>query len=358
MDNERNEDVQSHADREENQIGEPGTVREPAARQVYGSGKTNKSRGWQIFWGIFTGLSVIANVGLFLMLLMVLAILVTGQGGMIREQIIEESDTSNKIAVIDLQGVIDREQAEQMYQQFKRARRDNKVRGLIFRVNSPGGGITASDKIHNWIRQYRQDTGKPVVAFMEGIAASGGYYTSVACDTIIASPTTITGSIGVIMGYLVLEELFEDKLGIMPVIVKSGEKKDWPSSFRPPSEEQLKYLREKVINPAYERFVEVVADGRKQLSVEEVKNLADGSIYPAGEAVQKKLIDDLGYLEKAIEKVKSLAGIEKARVIKYERPFSFRDILKGHSSGLLELDRSTIYELSTPEVMYLWHAYR
>ena len=112
-----------------------------------------------------------------------------------------------------------------------------------------GGTVSGSDRIYNDIRKFRSQSGKPVIAFMESVAASGGYYTSVACEKIIAEPTTVTGSIGVIAKYFVLEELLESKLGIKPVTVKSGKRKDWPSSTRMPDAEELKYIDDKVIQP-------------------------------------------------------------------------------------------------------------
>jgi protease-4 len=189
---------------------------------------------------------------------------------------------------------------------------------------------------------------------MQGVAASGGYYSSVACDTIIAEPTTITGSIGVIMGYLVLQQLLEEKLGIQPIVVKAGEKKDWPSSFKMPTEEQLQYLQERIINPAYNRFVEVVLDGRSELTKEDVNRLADGSIYWADQALKEKLIDDIGYLNDAIDEVKSQAGIEKAQVVEYHKPFSIADMLAAKTKAAIQIDRKTLYELSVPQVLYLW----
>jgi len=143
---------------------------------------------------------------------------------------------------------------------------------------------------------------------MQGVAASGGYYTSVACDKIIAEPTAITGSIGVIMGYLVVQELLEEKLGIQPVVIKEGRRKDWPSSFQPPTEEQLQYLQDKVLTPAYERFVQIVDEGRPSLTLADVRRLADGGIYSTSEALNENLIDEIGYLDEAIKQVKSLAG--------------------------------------------------
>ena len=320
--------------------------------------KTAKKRtGWRIFWGIILVLSVLANIALFLMLIGVVAVFAAGQKGIFTEEVIQAGPRTTKIVVISVRGVIDGERTQDVYRQLKSARQDEGVKGLIIRINSPGGTISGSDQIYNEILKYRDKTGKPVVAFMQGIAASGGYYASVACDKIVAEPTTITGSIGVIMGYLVLQELLEGKLGIQPVIVKSGRKKDWPSSFQPPTEEQIQYLQDKLIIPAYERFVQIVADGRASLTLADVRQLADGSIYGAAEALDEKLIDDIGYLDDAIEQVKLLAGIEEAQVVEYHRPFSLAEFLRSHNRNILKIDRATLYELSTPQILYLWSIY-
>ncbi len=232
------------------------------------------------------------------------------------------------------------------------------MKGLIVLVNSPGGTISGSDRIYKEILKFREEEKRPVIAFMQGVAASGGYYTSVACEKIIAEPTTITGSIGVISWWLVVQELLEDKLGVLPVVVKSGQKKDWPSSFRTPTPEEIQYLRDKVITPALERFVDVVADGRKEsLMMAEVRQLADGGIFGAEEAKKEKLIDEIGYLDDAIEMVKKMAKIEKARVVQYRRPFSLAGFLSYRKSNFLKIDRATLYELSTPQILYLWSAY-
>ena len=219
-----------------------------------------KRKGWRIFWTIVTCLSVLFNGILFLILIGLFAIFATGHRTDLTEQVIQAGDRSNKIAVINLNGMITGRQSQDIYTQIKAATDDKNVKGLILRINSPGGTVFASDEIYHEILRYREKTRKPVVSFMRGVAASGGYYAAVAGDQIVAEPTTITGSIGVIIGYMVVQELLEDKLGIEPVIVKSGEKKDWPSSFRPPSPEQLKYLEDKLVTPAYERFVKVIAD--------------------------------------------------------------------------------------------------
>ncbi len=329
----------------------------PSAQGLPVAETAKKRAGWRIFWGIILALSVLANIALFLMLIGVVAVFAAGQKGIFTEEVIQDGPRTKKIAVINVRGIIDDEQAQDVYGQLKRARVDKRVKGIILRVNSPGGTISASDQIYNEIRKYRDAEDKPVVAFMQGIAASGGYYTSVACDKIVAEPTAITGSVGVIAGYLVLQELLEDKLGIQPVIVKSGEKKDWPSSFRAPADEEIQYLQEKLITPAYERFVQVVAEGRESLSLYDVRQLADGGIYGATEALDEKLIDKIGYLDEAIKEVKSLAGIEEAQVVEYRKPFSLAGFLSLLSKNVLKIDRTMLYELSTPQRLYLWTIY-
>jgi protease-4 len=329
----------------------------PSPQPLPGAGgKTSKGSGWKILWGIITAISVMAN-GLFFLILIGIAFFVAaGSERKVSEEVIKEGPRTAKIAIVSLDGIIDDRQVKDFHWQMKTARADSAVKGLIVRVDSPGGTIAGSDEIYNEIKKYRSEKGKPVVAFMQGVAASGGYYSSVACEEIIAEPTTITGSIGVISAYLVVKQLLEDKLGIQPVIVKAGAKKDWPSSFQPPTEEQLQYLQTRLIDPAYKRFVEVVTDGRKELTAEDVNRLADGSIYWAQDALKEKLIDEIGYQDDAIEKVKLLAGIEKAQVVEYHRVVSLSEILSATAKTdvSLKLDRKTLYELAMPQVLYLW----
>ncbi len=316
-----------------------------------------KGAGWRILLGIMLALSIMANIALFFLLIGAVTIFTTGQRDTLTEELIQKGPRGNKIAIIKVEGIIDGLQAKSMHEQLKRASQDKRVKGLIINVNSPGGTLSGSDQIYNEIRRYRNEAGKPVVAFMQGVAASGGYYTSVACDKIVAEQTTITGSIGVIFGHFVLQQLLEDKLGIQPVIITSGPKKGWLSMFKPFEEEQQQYVQDRLINPAYERFVEVVDEGRPSLTLSDVKELADGGIYSAKEALKQKLIDDVGYLDKAIEVVKSLAGIDEAQVVEYRKPFSLTSLLTVRSNNILKFDRNMLYELSTPQLLYLWTGY-
>jgi protease-4 len=333
-------------DSSQQQGGIPSPQPAPAAK---------KGSGWKVFWGIITGLSMLGNVMLFLALVGMAVLVAAGRGeNKFTEEVIEDGPRTAKIAILSVDGVIDEQQAKDVYWQLKTARGDKNVKGLIIRVNSPGGTISGSDQIHNEIIKYRDDTNQPVVAFMQGVAASGGYYSSVACNEIIAEPTAITGSIGVIMEYLVLQQLLEDKLGINPIVVKAGAKKDWPNPFQMPTDEQLQYMQERIIGPAYKRFVKVVVDGRSELTEEDVNRLADGSIYWADKALEEKLIDGIGYLTDAIDKTKSLAGVKKAQVVEYRKPFSIADILGAKTNVSLKIDRRTLYEVAVPQALYLW----
>ena len=321
----------------------------------------NKSKGSfrRIFWSIILILSVITNIILFMMLMGIGVLVVTGQRGTLLEEVIREGPAGIKIAVVSIEGVIYDEQAENVYRQLKAARKDEQVKAVIVKIDSPGGTISASDRIHQEILKFREQSKKPVIAFMQGTAASGGYYASVACEKIIAEPTTITGSIGVISSYLVLQELLENKLGVQPVVVKSGEKKDWPSSFRAPTEAEIDYIQNKLIKPSLEIFINVVAKGReKSLSLSEVRNLADGSIFGAQEALENKLIDDIGYLDDAVNLTKSISGIGDAQVVRYRQPFSLGNLIGVESKqNLLKINRNTLDELGTIQTLYLWSAF-
>jgi len=317
-----------------------------------------KGSGWRIFFGVVLVLSIIANIVLFLALVGVAAFVMTGHTGLLTEEVLRAGPASSKIAVVSVQGLIQAELASSVYNQLKAAADDSNVKGVILRVNSPGGTISGSDRIYNEVLRFRKETGKPIVGLMQGVAASGGYYVSVACEKIMAEPTTITGSIGVLSWYLVVQDLLKDKLGIEPVTVKSGTRKDWPSSFRKPAPEELKYIEDKVITPAYNRFLKVVAEGRRELlGAEEVEKLADGSIFWAEEALEEKLIDGIGYLDDAVALVKSMAGLTEARVVQYRRPFSLARFMGYGKQNTLKIDKNTLYELATPEIMYLWSAY-
>lgn len=203
---------------------------------------------------------------------------------------------------------------------IKQAERDPQVKAILLRVDSPGGSVIGSDEIYHALKQ----AGKPVVVQMGALAASGGYYVSMAADHIVAHPDTLTGSIGVISEFTNIEGLYE-KLGLRSTVVKSGEFKDFGNPTSPFTEEDEK-LWQAVIDETYENFVKIIADNRG-MTVEEVERLADGRIYTGRQAFALKLVDELGYFDDAVAKAASLGGISgEPRVIEYRRQTPFAQL--------------------------------
>ena len=245
----------------------------------------------------------------------------------VKEVVLIKSKAKEKILVIDLNGPIAIKQKpgilnregdllSKIYYRLKNASEDPLVRGVILRLDTPGGEGTASDIIYNEILKFKEKTGIPVVALMMGVAASGGYYVACACDTIMAHPTTVTGSIGVIAVLPEVKKML-DKLGIEVNIIKSGKMKDTGSPFKELSEEEKAYIQE-MVDEFYRNFLQVVLRNRKPfLSMEEIKKIADGRVYHARKALELKLIDEIGYFDDALQKVLKLASIQDANVIAY-----------------------------------------
>ena len=247
-----------------------------------------------------------------------------------------------------------RDTVESVRKQLERAAEDDSVKAVLLEVNSPGGGITASDTVHHLIAGFKEETGKPVVAYFADVAASGGYYISVGADTIIAHPSTLTGSIGAIIGLVNFEGLFE-KIGLKDITIKSARLKDMGSPTRPMTEEEEEIFKS-ILSSVHERFVAVVAQGRKNLTIDQVRKLADGRVYTGEQAKELGLVDSLGYREDGFEAAKQLAGITEARLVRYERVLSFLRMLSGYSGA--SRDFSVNFNLPEPEnmvlPMYLW----
>ncbi len=199
---------------------------------------------------------------------------------------------------------------------LKWAEADASVKAVVLRVNSPGGSVVASDEIYQQIMAMT----KPVVASMGELAASGGYYVSAPTDEIFANPNTLTGSIGVISQFIHFGELLKE-YGVEVTTIKTGQFKDQGSSFRSMSQEDIA-IWQSIVDDAYEEFVQIVAEGR-EISLERVKELADGRVYSGEQAQALGLVDQLGNLPAAIQRAAELGGIEgEPRIVEYERPFS------------------------------------
>lgn len=275
----------------------------------------------------------------------------------------------DKIALINIDGVIVEKEptgglgavaeeitsARKIKKTLQQVADDPKVKILVVRVNSPGGSAVASEEIYKEFSDFKRRTGMKIVVYFSDIAASGGYYVSMAADKIVANPSSITGSIGVIISYFNFQDLAQ-KYGVEMITYKSGPYKDIVSEFRKPTEEE-KAIIQSVVSDSFDNFVNAVAQGRK-LPVDQVRQLADGRIYSAKQAVDLKLIDGLGTFEEAIDTAKDLAGISQASVVEFGRP-DFFELLLGNFSGKFNLSLTPnlgnyFSSQPGPRVLYLY----
>ena len=214
------------------------------------------------------------------------------------------------------------------------------VKAIVLRVNSPGGGIVASDDIYREVLRAREK-GKKVVVSMGTLAASGGYYISCAADRIIASPGTMTGSIGVISMFPNTQDLMS-KIGVQMTVIKSGAHKDEGSPFRPMTEEEMSYFQS-MIDQMYGQFVDVVAKGRN-MDVETVRRLGDGRVYTGQSALQLGLVDELGDLQHTIDVAAKMGGIRgKPRIIEHRRPSFLTSLFGSAARSISQLSPTYIF---------------
>ena len=212
---------------------------------------------------------------------------------------------------------------------IRRATADESVKAILLEVDSGGGGITASDILYDALVRFKaKDPGRTIVVHMGDIAASGAYYISLPADRILAHPTTITGSIGVLISSYNLREL-ASKIGLRNVVIKSGENKDMLNPFQDLTDEQEQLLQT-LIDQMYERFVGLVAQHRG-MSLEKAKEIADGRIYLATQAHKIGLVDGTGYESDALNAVRELCGTDHVKFIRYTQNFSFMTLLRSPS---------------------------
>jgi protease-4 len=226
---------------------------------------------------------------------------------------------------------------------------DSDVKAILLRINSPGGSVVPSDEIYHALK----GCGKPIVVLMGEMAASGGYYISMAAQYLVANPNTLTGSIGVISSFPEASELMKN-LGITVSVIKSGSVKDLGSLYRPMTAEETA-LWQKVIDETYESFVQIVAEGRK-LPAAKVRELADGSVYTGRQALALGLIDALGYQEDALFKAAELGGITGTpRAILLAPPAAslFSALLSGRVNQSL-IPQDFLNDLLAPKLEYRW----
>ena len=268
---------------------------------------------------------------------------------------------SDKIAVIMLRGLISSSipgnvsdsMVDDMRTALQQAREDDRVKAIVLEIDSPGGEVTASDQIYNAVVKAR--VRKPVVVYMDSLAASGGYYVSCGGKFLMANDTTITGSIGVIIQTLNYEQLF-NKVGLASVVFKSGKFKDMLNGARPVTPEERE-LVQSFIMKTYDKFLGIVAKERN-LPADLLRNtIADGRILSGKDALDNKLVDGLGQLEDAFAKAKQLGSAPEAKVVKYGPPFSlsrfFRMFGQADSKIELQLPKQLVPQLETGRAYFL-----
>lgn len=277
---------------------------------------------------LFTFLIIAALFTLTVVSVVIVVAMTVKQAGL-SDLISEPGD--GKVGVVEIDGVI--ADSKETLSLIKRFRENDDIRAIVIRINSPGGVIGPSQEIYREIRKTTRT--KKVVASMGSIAASGGYYVAAATDGIVANPGTITGSIGVIMAYTNFRKVL-DKIGMIPVVIKSGPYKDLGSPTKEMSKEERGVLQA-FVDQAHRQFVTAVAEARK-MDIEHVKTLADGRIYTGEEAVKQGLVDRLGNMEDAVQWAGEMGGIKGrvATVYKKKEKLSFlKYMLESFAQDLL-----------------------
>ena len=288
--------------------------------------------------------------------------------GPLKEQVLSGTGES-KVLVVEISGMISSQDdtgllprpnlLAHVKEVLSAAQEDSSVKAVVVRINSPGGTVTASDILYHELRKFKEKRKIPLIMSIMDLGTSGGYYIAAAGDQIVAHPSTVTGSLGVIMLTVNASGLLE-KIGVQATAVTSGPRKDMGSPFRAMTEEE-RAIFQNVIDSFYQRFLMVIQEGRGNLSAEQIRQLADGRIYSGEQAKVLGLVDEIGYVEDAIDLAKKRAGLKEAKIVTYKRPGQYRQNIYstflGKSegwSGLAQLDLMTMVRGGTPQFMYLW----
>lgn len=264
--------------------------------------------------------------------------------------------TDSKIALITLRGIISAAEpgsigesmVEDLKLQLDQAVEDEKVKAIVLYIDSPGGEVTASDMIYTAVKNARDTGKKPVVVYMGSLAASGGYYIACGGSHLIAHETTFTGSIGVIMQGINYEQLFS-KVGLQMMTFKSGKFKDMLSGSRPMTDEEREYIQ-RLIMQTYDKFVGIVAKERN-LPEDQLRNgVADGRVVSGKDALDAKLVNQLGSIEDAYAKAMELGNAPGARVVRYESSFPFGKFLRLLGEGRKSSLETKVAAALTPQL--------
>ncbi len=266
--------------------------------------------------------------------------------------VLSDEPTKRAFGLVEEESTLARVQAE-----LKKAADDERVKAVVLRIDSPGGGVTASDEIYTEILRFKRERHRPVVAALGDVAASGGYYVACAADRIVAHPTTVTGSIGVILLNLNLEGLLA-KIGVRNQTFKAGAHKDILSPLREATPEE-RLIVQGILDALHARFISVVRESRPKLATARLPELTDGRIFDASAAVADGLVDQVGSLRDAIATAKAAAGVEQARVVMYRRSDESHETIYSRAAtvppqvNILPVDVGAL-GATGPRFMYLW----
>ncbi len=281
--------------------------------------------------------------------------------------------TKDKILVIDIKGLISEKEKRGLYglqqepnmvtsikEQLDKAAQDRNIKGLLLVLDSPGGTVTASDILYKEIKRFKNKNNVEVMALFSGTATSGAYYLAQAADRIIAYPTAVTGSIGVILLNINFNGLM-NKIGVSNHSIKSGPYKDLGSPFKVPVKEETDILQG-VVNELYGRFCEIVKENRHETDIAKHPELTDGRIFTAKQALEAGLIDEIGYFPDAVNRLEKAAGISQASIIRYDRLGDYRPNIYAYGRNpagqidinLINLELGGFLSETGPSFMYLW----
>ena len=275
-------------------------------------------------------------------------------------------DISGFLTSVDSGGLFGRSEnmIDVIKEVLRKAEEDRFIKAVILRIDTPGGDVTTSNILYKEIKDFKERSGKAVIAEMMGMATSGGYYVAMAADRVYAHPTTITGNIGVVSIFPRLEGL-ASKIGVDVRVIKSADKKDMGSMWRQFSPEEREIFQS-LINDYYQQFLDVISENRKGLNREEIRRLADGRVYTARQALHAGLIDGIAYLPEAIKFARQQAGIQDSSVVMYKRAREYKENIYSLSPyippqtkmktqiGLFNLDTSGLLFQTGPRFLYLW----
>ena len=288
--------------------------------------------------GIFVGVCfLVVGIGLF-----AVAGAITSTGG---DDDGSTSVSGPRVALVEVKDVIT--SSEEVIKQLKKYDKNKNVKSIVIRVESPGGSVAPSQEIYQAIKNIR-DSGKPIVVSMGSVAASGGYYLSIGATKIFANPGTLTGSIGVILEYPNYMGLM-DKIGVNMTTIKSGKMKDVGSPYRKSSSEEERYLQD-LIDNTYNQFITAVSLERK-ITLDEVKEIADGRVFTGLQAYDYGLVDSLGTYEDAIMYAGMLGGIEgEPKTVKEKKKQTLMEML---NSKITDNPLNKAYDmLNSPSLQY------